>query len=80
MLSSPLGDCHTATYISFLGEDMGLQESAFDLSAACTSTILALGNQQLSLVLLYHIHSTLGLSLFRQNTCIIEESLFIGTH
>lgn len=27
----------TASYISFLGEDMGLQESAFGLSAACTS-------------------------------------------
>lgn len=71
---------HTATYISLLREDMGLQESAFGLSAACTSTILALRNQQLSLLLLYHMHSTLRVSLFRQNNYSIEESCSIGTH
>lgn len=71
---------HTVTYISLLGEDMGLQESAFGLSAARTSTIPALGNQQLSLLLLYHMHSTLGVSLFRQNNYSIKESFSMGTH
>lgn len=71
---------HTATYISLLGEDMRLQQSDFGQSAAGTSIILALGNQQLSLLLLYHIHSTLGVSVFKQNNYITEESFSTGTH